>query len=296
MRKNDKARLTSPWPGAVLYAVPITALLLGLMYYWFAIADRYVIFLYYHDMGPLVPDTAPFSAVTASRYWMAGLVACGGVMVACTTINGAAGRVLSHYSAPAWWRVWAMCAVPLATGILAITMTANYPPLPFRNAASVTLATLVGLMLALMPGKMAAKRPGTFVLLAADGVGLMFILLFLINVEDLGSWIARGRMVYVHMTIAGLIFGMFWLGAMSLVRVLWAPKSRASGGALFLSGLCVSYLLMPLVHHVLGTDGYFYISDHDNFFAQNIPLQLATWAISAALAFGISKLRDAWAS
>ena len=63
------------WGTALLCAVPVSLLVLSLFYYWFAVADRFFIFLYYHDMGSVVPDTSPFSPVTSSRYWMAGLVA-----------------------------------------------------------------------------------------------------------------------------------------------------------------------------------------------------------------------------
>ena len=44
-------------------------------YYWFAVANRYVIFLHAHL------DATPFDDVTRSRYWIAGLVASGIVMV-----------------------------------------------------------------------------------------------------------------------------------------------------------------------------------------------------------------------
>ena len=54
---------------AVVYGMFLAALILAAIYYWFAVADRAIIFLYDHDMGPLVPDTAPFSRVTVSRYW-----------------------------------------------------------------------------------------------------------------------------------------------------------------------------------------------------------------------------------
>ncbi len=33
----------------VLHAAPIVLFILGAFYYWFAIADRYAIFLYYHN-------------------------------------------------------------------------------------------------------------------------------------------------------------------------------------------------------------------------------------------------------
>ncbi|MCP4422626.1 MAG: hypothetical protein GY805_38945, partial [Chloroflexi bacterium] len=80
--QSETNSFSSPKPrhAALLHALPVSGLILILFYYWFAIADRYIIFLYNHDMGPVVPDTSPFSRVTASRYWMAALVASGGVM------------------------------------------------------------------------------------------------------------------------------------------------------------------------------------------------------------------------
>jgi len=78
---------TRPWRSALFHAVPIVASVAGLLYYWFAIADRHMVFLYYHDMGAVVPDTSPFSPVTSSRYWMTGLVASGAVMVVHPAIN-----------------------------------------------------------------------------------------------------------------------------------------------------------------------------------------------------------------
>ncbi len=48
---------------------------------------------------------------------------------------------------------------------------------------------------------------------------------------------------------------------------------------------------MPLVHHVIGTDGYYYISDSDNFFARDVAVQIVSWLVSAALALGVTALR-----
>jgi LPXTG-motif cell wall-anchored protein len=61
------------WKKELVHALPLSLIVLGLLAYWFVIADRYCAFLYYHDMGPVAPDTSPFSPVTSSRYWMAGL-------------------------------------------------------------------------------------------------------------------------------------------------------------------------------------------------------------------------------
>ena len=83
------------WWEALPHALPVTALVIGLFYYWFAVADRYIVFLYYHNMGPRVPDTSPFGFVTASRYWMAGLVASGAVMVLYTAASWLLKRLLT---------------------------------------------------------------------------------------------------------------------------------------------------------------------------------------------------------
>jgi len=125
-------KYSESWKPALLHAVPIFLFVLGVFYYWFAVADRYAIFLYGH-LG-----ATPFDEVTSSRYWMSGLVAAGFVMVGYAVVNWLLGRmaVLCHrdYSPPAWWRVWILCAPPLAIGILAITMTVNWPILPPSNA------------------------------------------------------------------------------------------------------------------------------------------------------------------
>ena len=60
---------------SLLHAVPISLFVLGISYYWFAVADRYAIFLYGH-LG-----ATPFDEVTSSRYWMGGLVAAGFVLL-----------------------------------------------------------------------------------------------------------------------------------------------------------------------------------------------------------------------
>jgi hypothetical protein len=61
--------------------------------------------------------------------------------------------------------------------------------------------------------------------------------------------------------------------------------------ALLLAGLCLAYLLMPLAHHLLGTDGQFYITNSNNFFADSISLQIAIWLLVAIFAWALTRLR-----
>ena len=59
-----------------------------------------------------------------------------------------------------------------------------------------------------------------------------------------------------------------------------------------MAGLCVAYLLMPLIHHTCFTDGYYYITDKDNFFARSsVFLQIVTWLLAGGIAWGITRLR-----
>jgi hypothetical protein len=129
---------SSEWKLALLHAAPISLFVIGLFYYWFALANRYIIFLYTH-LG-----ATPFDERTSSRYWMSGLVAAGAVMVLNTTMHWFWGRV-AHlrrwtYAPPAWWRVWLCSALALTPSLLVITMTVNQPTLPFSNAAACVLA------------------------------------------------------------------------------------------------------------------------------------------------------------
>ena len=283
------AKRVKVWPAAILHGLPAAASILGLFAYWYAVADRYTVFLYNHDMGPLYPDTSPFSTVTSSRYWMAGLVASGAVMVGYTTTSWLLGRLFASYRPPEWWRVWAVCAAMLVIGAPAITMTVNSPVLPVKNALQVTLVTLIGVGLALGPGELAARRPVELLWLAADGLGMMLVMLNLIHVEKLRRWLDRGGVWWVGMMVASLVVGVVWLLAVTGLR-LWLCRRIPGAGALFVAGVSTAYLLMPLVHHVVGTDGYYYITNSDNFLAQSTVVQVVTWLVSAGLALGVTWL------
>ena len=279
------------WWEALRHALPVTALVLGLFYYWFAVADRYIVFLYNHNMGPRVPDTSPFGFVTASRYWMAGLVASGTVIVLYTAASWLLKRLLWDYRPPKWWRVWALITLPLWIGVPWITMTVNHPTLPLVHAVRTTLATWIGLAVALMPGKLAADRLTELILLAGDGAGLMTWMLSTSNLEVLRRWWVSGIWWRLQIVFKVIAFGLVLLLCVTTVRV--ARRAPISGVARMLTaGLCAAYLFMPLVHHLLYTDGYYYITDSDNFFGRSVVLQLAAFAVAAVLALGVTRLRQ----
>ena len=165
----------------LLFAALITLVVLMLYIYWFAVANRYVIFLYFHL------DSRPLDAETNSRYWMTGFVAGGIVLSLYVMANWILGRLASvrhgNYAAPNWLRLWMLCLLPLVPSILLVTTRLNTPTLPLNTAAGVVIALALGLALALAPGNLAAERPGALVWLALDSLVLLFPLTLLHAIE-----------------------------------------------------------------------------------------------------------------
>jgi hypothetical protein len=279
------------------FAVPIVALVIALFYTWFAVLDRYQVFLYYHDMGPGF-DTTPFGWVTVGRYWMSGLVAGGAVMVLYIVANLLLGRVIRSFRPPRWWRVWLLCAGPLLVAIPAIVMTVNDPVLPLRNAAQVTAVTLIGLALAMALGQVAARHPMGYLLLMIDGLGLACLLSALRSLEGLSGWLARGRTASVWVAGGVLALGIVLLLGLTALR-WWLRLEVPTAASWLVAGLQVLYLLLPLYHLAWCSDdgtwtdpGYFiYISSSDNYFARSRLLQVGVWIGVALLAWGATRLR-----
>lgn len=287
------------WLVELLFALPIVAFVIYLFYTWFAVLDRYLIFLYFHDMG-LGFDTTPFGWVTVSRYWMSGLVASGAVMVQYIAINLVLGRVVKTFRAPKWWRLWILCAIPLLLAIPAIVMTVNDPVLPFINAVQVTVVTLIGLALAVMLGQVAAKRPVAYILLMIDGLALACLTAALIRFESYPRWLARGStgVIYRHLAVLGV--GIVLLAVMTIIYYWWRRAEIPKVTAWLVAGLDVKYLFLPLYHHLFwckddgswtDADYFVYISDADNYFARSILVQIGVWLVVALIAVGSTRLR-----
>jgi hypothetical protein len=278
--------LPNHWLAAVLHAVCVCLLVLGLFYDWFVVANRSVIFLYGH-MG-----AAPFDEFTSGRYWMSGLVASGIVLVVYTSANWLLGRIVGLrygiYCPPKWWQTWCLCVVPLGLGILTITMTFNWPTLPWANALACVAATLLSLPLALAPSSLAAQHPAELGWRVLFGLGLLPSLLLLRAIELPGKGFASAPAAY-GMAFGGLLAGALWLAGLTWLR---AKRRRPpiGPGRLLASGLCLSYVLLPLIHHLVFTPpDYRYISASSNFFAFDPGIQLLSFGVTVLLAVGVAK-------
>jgi hypothetical protein len=282
------------WPLTFLDAGLTSAFVLGLFIYWFGLANRHVIFLYEHaTVG--IPTAQPFDPMTSSRYWMAGLVAGGVVTVLYGIGSWLRGRIAArrgtHFTPAAWWHVWLVSLIPLAVGIPVITMTLNEPTLPPRLAVKCGMAALAGLAVALGSGQWAAERPVALIWLAADGVGLMPPLLLLKVVALPGRGLSISSSAAWLVAVGSVGISAAWLFGMSFLRV-WRRREMPGAGRLYLAGLGLSYVLMPLVHHLLATpSNYRYISTASNFFAFNGGLQVIVMLVALGLAVGVARGR-----
>jgi hypothetical protein len=287
------------WRREIAQAVPTAGLVIVLFYRWFSVRDRYEVFLYYHRMGAGF-DTAPFGWVTVSRYWMAGLVAAGAVLVAQGIFHVIAGRVVREYHAPPWRRLWPACAVPLAIAIPAIVMAVNEPTLPLANAAQVTLATLLGLAVATKMAQLLARGPGWALRLAIDGLALACLLSGLRAVEFMRRWLASANTVAISRALAVLAAGAVFILLMTAFY-RWRRRVVLPGVQdLLVAGLAVHYLVLPLYHHLFwckdsgswtDPDYFTYIPDADNYLARSWLLQLGIWVAVALLVAGVTWLR-----
>lgn len=275
------------WRRAILHSLPITLLISGLFFYWFAVVDRFVIFLYGH-LGAM-----PFNAVTNGRYWMSGLVAGGIVMVLYTSVHVLIGQMRAEYKPPSWWRVWLFAAVPLAVIIPAITMTMNQPVLPGGMSVMVTAVALLALALALPPATIAVHSLAQFGWLLLAGLGITSVLITLRAIELPQQGLVSPRVAWtvgLGLSLAGII----WTLAIAWVYMR-RHQTPWKAPALFIAGLQISYLLLPLTHYLFMTPSrYRYISSSQNFFAFNPILQITTWGIAILVCLTAVVLQKKW--
>ncbi len=242
---------------------------LGLLYYWYAVADRYVVFLYGHvDSGRSSSSPAtPFDAVTSSRYWMSGFVAAGAVsMIFLTAVVVAAAMARRRglvWSPPARWRPWLWAALLVAPGVPLIVMTRNQPTLPPALALAVTAGTLLGLALALAPGPAAARGLGALAWWGLHGLVLAPAVLLWRVVELPERGIVSTDVARIVVLGSVLAAGLALLVLRAIRRRRRMPAPRAT--QVLAATLWWALLVVPLVHHLVFTPPeYRYISSAGN--------------------------------
>lgn len=287
MNKEKKTLSKTHVLRVVVYSLPACLIILSLFYYWFAVSDRNEVFLYYHNMGPRVPDTSPFSFVTASRYWMSGLVTSGFVLLIYFPANFILFRALRNYSPPSWKKVLLFTSPILVAGTLIITMTMNQPELSFLHALKVTLATLAGFGIVMKTSEFAGEKVIKLILYATDGFAIGFIMLttsgWISNLDYLPNW-----RVKVFLIMFAFCFAVITI---TCAIYLW-KKIESNARKIFVTAIAIGYPFGAVFHYLFGTDGHFYISNSDNFFTRNIFLQILVWIVGYLITLLLVRLRN----
>ncbi len=285
--------LFSKYKSVLVPGVSICLFIIGLFYYWFALADRYVIFLYNH-LG-----ATPFDERTISRYWMSGFVASGAIFIFYPVVNWYCSRFVRifhyDYNPPVWWHLWFFCVVPISAAVLYITMSFNNPKLPFSIAIICTLTTLFGLALALFTSSLAIQRPLDFGWLFAIAMGLIPIFLLLRVIELPHTGLTTAPIAY-SVAIGGTLAGIIWsITIIGLQTRFYPIKYKGLVIKLYAIGLCLSYLLLPLFHYIFLTPPKIhYITASANFFAINRSIQLFSLIVGMLVAFFLERLQKSW--
>lgn len=273
------------WLVSFFYSIPIIVLVLGLFYYWFGIADRDVIFLYNYHEASLYPDTKPFGHITASRYWMSGLVACGAVFFLYSIIQLILARFHPNYRAPSINRIWVICAGAFFIGLLIITMTVNNPTLPLDHAILVVFTTNLGLGLALISSRFVVEHTNKLIWLAVDGFGLILIMQSLLLTIDLfsepdcpGFFCGLDILFLLPFYIIIFVFGVMLLAGVTFFLIRFKVDTY-SMKSILISYCCFGFLIFPFLGYLLSGGGGLSIPDSEGIIVHNVPLQVFLWLV-----------------
>jgi hypothetical protein len=270
-------------PRNFVHALLVTALVLGMLACWFLAADRSRIFLYGH-LG-----AQPFDTVTTSRYWMSGLVVTG-FLVPTYALLAVVARLRHRDWLPDPLMTTYYSALPLAAGVILIASIWGRPAIAYTTSALLWLALISGIYLALWFAQQIRYAGRHVVLLILDGCAIIPELLLFHALELPGRGLQVSAEVLVLSAVSSVLFGLLWLMAMTYVyRRMHQPSGTT--GNIICAGL-TGFVLLTTLHYLLATPpGYKYISTGGNFFAGNILLQLATWAVAWLMVLVATRFR-----
>ena len=267
----------------VTAAAGVTVVMLGLLAYWFVVAERGRAFLYDHR------GATPFDVETTSRYWMAPLVAAGYLCLAATLV-AVIGLVRRKRRLPAPDSVMTLAAGPLVVGVLVVTALLGSPRLSLGLAVLVSLTAVVGAYLAYWAAYAIQRLVWSSLWLILDGMGLIPLLTLTQALELPGRGLSVSVELARSIVGAGLVIAILWRGIMAWsYRRLGRPAAPA--GDVLRASLVLSYIALPTLHHLTATPpGYKYITTADNFMPRNLWLLLAAWTAAVVIVFGAQRL------
>ena len=278
MKKNNIAD--------IFHSSSISVVVFAFYYLWFVFLDRRLIFLYGHM------HHSPFDVFTASRHWMTGLVVSGVILIFYTGANLLIKKFRHSYQLPDWKIVWQYSCLILILPLLALLTFTGKPPMPVLLSLWILVILFIGLKLALYVSNFIVTDFRQSMWLFFDGLALAPILTVI--APSIAYGLRRSSLQGMYILILPLVvigLGLFWF----LIMTILLKRFRQPYPSLvntFLSGLTMSYLLLPLVHYVGSRPGYVrYITNSENFIPNNFWLQVVALLIAAGMIWIVGRWR-----
>ena len=269
-----------------LHSVSVSTLVLVLYYLWFVFLDRRLIFLYGHL------HTTPFDDFTTGRYWMTGLVVSGMVLVGYTLFSLIAKKLSRTYHQPEWKIVWKYSSLTLSLPLFAILSFIGKPPMPSLLALWILVVLLCGLALALHVSGSITKNFRQSMWTFFDGLALIPMFF---SLQTVGVVLRKPSLPTILVFIIPLFalgISLIWFRIMAfLYRRFKQPFPSVLN--IFLSGLTINFLFLPLLHYLTSRPGYIrYITADSNFFVSNPWLQITSFAIVIGATLMVGQWRE----
>jgi len=219
------------------------------------------------------------------------LVASGIVLIGYTVFNLLAHAFIRDYRPPKWEIVWKHSVFILALPLFAMLVFLGTLPMPALLSFWILVVLFCGLALALYAGSYIAKSYRKSVWAFFDGLGLvpLFVLL-----PAIGVVLQRPSLpivLVIVIPVGAICAGVFWFWIMTHVYRRFRQPFPSSFH-IVLSGLAISFLVLPLLHYVTSRPGHVrYITASSNFFASNPWIQIAAFLIAVGLATAANRRR-----
>lgn len=278
--------MPKPTPALVIHALVLSLSLLAFYVFCFAVSDRQLIFLYDHlGYGHL----ADFNL---SRHWMTGLVVGGLLLISYLPLNLIIQKLYKKYQFPDWANLSCYVCLFLSPPLFFLLNFIVQPVLPFLLNLTIFLILFLSVRLVLYLTHLALKNFKDFFWLTLDAWSLLPVLFILPILTQYG--LKRSFPPFGLFVLSPLV--MMLLVGLGFTLITWLTKrvKRTPPGSLqlFLSALSSAYLFFPFLHYFSSNPGgTLYISNSDNFFANNPLIQIASYILVLVLLKVFNKWR-----
>jgi len=234
----------------------------------------------------------PFDLFTASRHWMTGLVASGIVLITHTVFNLIVKKLNRNYHLTEWKSVWKYSCLILSLLLFGILIFTGKPPMPVLLSLWILVILFTGLRLVLYASNFIVTNFRQSIWLFFDGLALSPILTILS--PSIAYGLRRSSSQGTYIIILPLVVigsGLFWFWIMTiLLKRFRQPYPSLLN--VFLSGLTISYLLLPLLHYLESRPGYVrYITNSENFIPNNFYLQILAFLVATGMVWLVGRWR-----